>query len=615
VAVGDFNGDGKPDLAIANYSSSANTVSVLLNTTPGGATTPTFAPQQTFATGLKPFSVAVGDFNGDGKPDLAVANYSSSANTVSVLLNTTPGGATTPTFAPQQTFATGAAPNSVAVGDFNGDGQPDLAVANFHSNNVSVLLNITSVTITGSPATGTISSAPQAPMTIMVVAGTTPQSALVHMTFATQLAVDVRDASGTLVQGVSVTFAAPASGPSGTFGASASATVVTNASGRATAPVFTANATAGAYLVMAQAAGGSTPSTSFSLTNTPRFYFAVGGAPGLVQVRRESDGSLLTQFAPYGLSYTGPISVAVGDVNGDGVLDLVTAAAAGNPDVRVYDGVALENGTFDPANPSASQLAQWFAYGLNFNIGATVAVGDIEKDGFADIVTGASAGNPQVNVYRGKDIANHTFDPTGASLVAQWFAYGLNFNIGVNVAVGDVEGNGFADVVTGASAGNPQVNVYRGKDIANHTFDPTGASLVAQWFAFGLQFNIGATVAVGDVTGTGFGDVIVGASDGNPDVKVYDGQAIATGTFDAARPDISLLNQFFAYDRLGADVGVSVAAADFAGSGAFDILTGPTQGPANVRVVPGTATGIMPPAVNGIDLVASDLTDGVSVGA
>jgi predicted nucleotidyltransferase len=139
VAVGDVNGDGKPDLVVANRSS--NTVSVLLNTTAPGATTPSFADQQTFATGSSPQSVAVGDVNGDGKLDLVVANRSS--NTVSVLLNTTAPGATTPSFATQQTFATGSTPFSAAVGDVNGDGRPDIVVANYGSNTVSVLLNTT----------------------------------------------------------------------------------------------------------------------------------------------------------------------------------------------------------------------------------------------------------------------------------------------------------------------------------------------------------------------------------------------------------------------------------------------------------------------------------------
>jgi hypothetical protein len=66
---------------------------------------PSFAPAVSFFTGTEPISVAVGDFNGDGKPDLAVADASS--NAVSVLLNTTPPGSPTPTFAPVANFSTG----------------------------------------------------------------------------------------------------------------------------------------------------------------------------------------------------------------------------------------------------------------------------------------------------------------------------------------------------------------------------------------------------------------------------------------------------------------------------------------------------------------------------
>src|ERR1039458_1289360 len=130
VAVGDFNGDGKPDLALANESS--NNVTVLLDDGSGGFTA---APGSPFAAGANPFFVAVGDFNGDGKPDLAVANWSS--NNVTVLLGNGSGGFTAASGSP---FAVGLLPISVAVGDFNGDGKPDLAVANEASNNVTVLL-------------------------------------------------------------------------------------------------------------------------------------------------------------------------------------------------------------------------------------------------------------------------------------------------------------------------------------------------------------------------------------------------------------------------------------------------------------------------------------------
>jgi hypothetical protein len=141
IAVGDFNGDGRPDLAVTNFG--AGTVSVLLNTTPQGATAPTFAAQQTFTVGANPVGIAVGDFNGDGRPDIAVAN--SGGGTVSVLLDTTALSATTPTFAAQTTFAVGTSPFGLAVGDFNGDGRADLVASNAGSSNVSVLLNTTTV--------------------------------------------------------------------------------------------------------------------------------------------------------------------------------------------------------------------------------------------------------------------------------------------------------------------------------------------------------------------------------------------------------------------------------------------------------------------------------------
>jgi hypothetical protein len=367
-------------------------------------------------------------------------------------------------------------------------------------------------------------------------------------------------------------------------------------------------------------AGGTIDIGAYELQALPQGsrIFAVGGAPGRVQVRRGSDGALMTDFTPYGPAYTGGVAVAIGDVNGDGFPDLVTAPLAGNPQVKVYDGKAIATGSFNPGNPDASLLTSFFAYGINFNIGANLAVGDISGDGFADIVTGATAGNPQVKVYDGKAIAQHTFDPGNpdASLLASFFAYGINFNIGANVAVGDVNHDGFADLVTGATAGNPHVKVYDGKAIAQHTFNGGNpdASLLAQFFAFGLQFNIGAFVSVGDVTGNGFGDVIVGAAAGNPQVKVYDGQAIANHSFNGGNPDASLLATFFAYG-LNFNIGASVSAAAFDVSGPADILTGAAQGAPHYRLVRGLASGVQPPAEHGIDAIAADLTGGIRVGA
>jgi hypothetical protein len=139
VSAGDLNGDGKLDLAVANFNS--NNVAVLLNTTAPGAAAISFASIHDFPTEVRPLSVSVADLNGDGKLDLAVANVASIS--VSVLLNTTAPGATTPSFSPRQDFTTGFSPTSIAAGNLNGDGQPDLVVANSGSDNVSVLVNAT----------------------------------------------------------------------------------------------------------------------------------------------------------------------------------------------------------------------------------------------------------------------------------------------------------------------------------------------------------------------------------------------------------------------------------------------------------------------------------------
>ncbi|MCZ8248770.1 Calx-beta domain-containing protein, partial [Microcystis sp. LE19-195.1E] len=150
VTVGDFNGDGKSDLATANAGS--NNVSVLLGTGTGSFGTPT-----NFSVGAVPYSVTVGDFNGDGKSDLAVTNRDN--NNVSVLLGTGTGSFGTPT-----NFSVGSQPLSVTVGDFNGDGQSDLAVANRNGYNVSVLLG----TGTGSFGTATNFSVGISPFSVTV---------------------------------------------------------------------------------------------------------------------------------------------------------------------------------------------------------------------------------------------------------------------------------------------------------------------------------------------------------------------------------------------------------------------------------------------------------------
>jgi Ca2+-binding RTX toxin-like protein len=165
VAINDFDGDGHSDLVVTNFTS--NNVSVLFGNGVGS-----FGRNKTLNTGagLGSYSVKTGDFNGDGKFDLAIAKFYS--NEISILLGSGDGNFSTPTI-----FSLGAARapftnldellkrlTPITVGDFNGDGKSDLAVANFDNNNVSVLLNVSpsasiAITDTLPPPTNTVPTA------------------------------------------------------------------------------------------------------------------------------------------------------------------------------------------------------------------------------------------------------------------------------------------------------------------------------------------------------------------------------------------------------------------------------------------------------------------------
>ncbi|HLY16683.1 MAG TPA: FG-GAP-like repeat-containing protein [Bryobacteraceae bacterium] len=130
VVVADFNGDGNADLAIANHGD--NTLTILLGNGSGGFAAAGGSP---IAAGMAPQSLAAGDFNADGNTDLAVANQGD--NTITVLLGNGSGGFAAASGSP---FAVGTAPQSLVTGDINGDGNADLAVVNQGDNNVTILL-------------------------------------------------------------------------------------------------------------------------------------------------------------------------------------------------------------------------------------------------------------------------------------------------------------------------------------------------------------------------------------------------------------------------------------------------------------------------------------------
>jgi len=137
-ATGDLNGDGKPDIVTGGEGPS-NTFSVFQNTSTLGNIS--FAASIDYTTYSDRKGVAIGDLDGDGKPDLAISNFNNPANSLSVFRNTSSGGAIS--FAPKVDYSTGGTGSDVAsISDLDGDGKPDLILNNYWNSNISLFRNI-----------------------------------------------------------------------------------------------------------------------------------------------------------------------------------------------------------------------------------------------------------------------------------------------------------------------------------------------------------------------------------------------------------------------------------------------------------------------------------------
>ncbi|MBX9582034.1 MAG: VCBS repeat-containing protein, partial [Gemmataceae bacterium] len=244
----------------------------------------------------------------------------------------------------------------------------------------------------------------------------------------------------------------------------------------------------------------------------------------------------------------GGARVAAADVTGDGVADLVAGAGpGGGPDVRVFDGT------------SGQLVRQFFALEPTFAGGVSVAAGDVNGDGFADVVVSPDVGGgPRVRVVSGND---------GAVLADFFGIADPAFRGGCRVAVGDIGGDGSADLVVAAGAGGgPRVAVYDGATLRPGV---APARLVNDFFAFEPTLRDGTFVAVGDVNSDGRGDVVVGAGPGgSPRVVVFDGARLPGG---------SLLASFFAGSG-GLRAGVPVAARNVDADPAAEVIAGSAAG-------------------------------------
>jgi hypothetical protein len=251
-------------------------------------------------------------------------------------------------------------------------------------------------------------------------------------------------------------------------------------------------------------AGGAT----VVLTSTAN----ISGAPDIIATGADAGGgpevkvfdaathALKADFFAFPPTFTGGVRVAVGDVNGDGIPDVVAVAGpGGGPEVIVFDGA-------HNYQPMAGVFGGFFAMAPTFAGGLYVAVGDVNGDGFGDIIVGAGeGGGPQIAVFSGRD----------GSQMASFYATTPTFTGGVRVAAGDVEGIKRDDIVATFGPGSASI-----VEVINFlTLRPVQVLPV-----FNGLFTGGLYVAAGDVNGDGHADIIVSAGPGGgPEVLVFDG--------------------------------------------------------------------------------------------
>jgi hypothetical protein len=485
VAVGDFNGDGIPDLAVANNdidNVGPPSVSVLLGNGDGS-----FRDAVNYDVSPDPQSVAVGDFNGDGNLDLVVTNHL--GNVVSVLLGNGDGKFQTP-----QTYTAGPDPYSVAVGDFNGDGISDLAIANnVQSGTVSVLLG------NGDGSFQTPQTYAAGINAIFVTAADLNADGNLDLITTNDATTRVLLGNGDGTFQPAVNYA-EAGGFSVAVGDFRGAGVQDLAVAGRGVTILLGNGDGTFPTVPTYDAGSSASAVAVGDFNGDGIPDLVTADPGEVRVLLgNGDGSF--QAA---VSYTGvsPGFVAVGDFNGDGNLDLVVT----NPGLGTVS-VLLGNGDGTFGAPVS------YAAGRN---PSRVAVGDFNDDGKLDIVVINSIGfRATVSVLLGN--GDGTF---GAPV-----PYGVG-NEPLSIAVGDFNGDGIPDIaVANQGAGDPgNVSVLLGN--GDGTFRPA------------VNYNAGVFpdfVAVGDFRGNGKLDLAVSSASGislllgNGDGTFQPAHLIATG--------------------------------------------------------------------------------------
>jgi hypothetical protein len=611
VAVSDLDGDGKPEIISADFNSS--TISVLRNiSTPGLLTSNSFAPAISFATPQRPSDVAAGDIDGDGKFDIVTANYGSSSTAVSVFRNTStlgtisfdprvdlvanagldtltigdidgdgkndlvvgasqtttfsvyrnigsPGSITTGSFAVPVTFTFPGiiGRGGIAWGDIDGDGRPDLAIASQNSGNMYLFRNLstpgsfTSSSL-GSPVT-ILAGDHLATVVVGDLDGDGRPDVCVANDFGNNLRIyqnvtpfipppappvitsftPVSGAPGTVINIEGLNFSATPGSNIVYFGAvqavvtqaSPNNLVVTVPAGATFAPISETVNGLTAYSGPAFLATfpGSSPLSSTSLSNS--FNLAGGSGPNSVVIADidgdgkpdlvfdndyeatiwiyrniGSSGELsAASFAPpvklTGSSSVGPADtlseIAVADLDGDGRLDIVVA--------NYYTSVVS---VFQNLSSPGSLTSNSFGSRLDLGVGnspVSVAVSDLDGDGKPDVIT-ADFGGGTLSILRNIS--------TGGLLTSNSFAAPVSLTVPGNpseVVARDINGDGKVDLITANhSTTSDAVSLFENTSTpGNITFAPR-VDLAA-------PTSLEEALAVEDIDGDGKMDLIVGS--------------------------------------------------------------------------------------------------------
>jgi hypothetical protein len=488
MTVSDMDTDGKPDVILVNTSS--NTISLIRNTSASGSVT--FDNKVDFTAGSLPLVVTAGDLDGDGKPDLAVANYND--NNISVYFNTSKsGGFTETSLASQVNFATGANPMLISIMDMDGDGKPDILTANHDDPSISIFHNVS--------ANGNI----------------TPSSFAVKQDVSLLLAGAVNLAAMGLgdLDGDSkpdmiilsdyfsvfhnnpqvvpaISNISPVSGPAGTM-------VTISGNGF--------NATPGNNVVYF----GATKATVNNSTSTElKVTVPVGASYAPVSVFNAGSRLFASSRVAFTPTFTSKKSLTLADfdpkvklaaltdvsginfadLDGDSKPDMVVLNH--NSTLSVYRNISI-NGSV-----AASSFAGKIDLPVNGEPGPVI-IKDINGDGRPDLVV-FNKSNFNVSYIQNNAVPG--------SLTTSSFAKARAINTagGINMDIADMDGDGLPDIIT--------TSLYNADLTITRNVSSDGQMLFATSFFLNIGHKPDA-LGTGDIDGDGLPDLVVGNTDNN----------------------------------------------------------------------------------------------------